>query len=498
MRAALVGERGYERDDATEVLAQAVDFGVGELEPGQASDGAYPLRVEWQPGIVPDIVGHLGGSSTFGQAQAHKRGYSRESFRVAGACAGGQPSASGSLMRIRHLRSGFAFAVCLAACSASNNSKFSGSSEASGNFSGTGATLSTGSNLGSGETSTGSEMQCGKSTVGNEIPGAMLLLLDKSGSMADPPSGNNGPSKWDATVAAVKHMLEVASPSLQVGLLPFPAGKFNSQGASLCFLNPAAPGCAALLADMGCKDIDTQPVVNIQALTENAPAIASWLNQNDPDGGTPTLHALKNAYAIVKAFQTPGQRFVLLITDGVPNTAEPAFLALPAMQTDCGDLAAIENEAAVAANGSPSVKTFVIGSPGSEEASESLSKLALNGQTPKAPGCSANAGDCHYQIGTANFEKELAEVLGAIAGSVADCVFEVPEGEDVDPNLVNVTVDTPMGPNEVLKDSSHVDGWDYTDASQSKIQLFGPACEVYKAAKGTTITIILGCQSKLK
>ncbi len=402
-------------------------------------------------------------------------------------------------MPLRQLHFGFAFAGLLAACSATSGNKLPGSSESSGSFSGTGAGMSAGSGLGvGGASSTGSEMQCGKSTIGNEIPGALLLLLDKSGSMGDSPGGNGGPSKWDATVSAVKKMLTLASPSLQVGLLPFPEGNFNDSGAGLCLLNASAPGCAALLADFGCTDIAKLPVVPIQPLTENAPAIASWLNQNDPKGGTPTFHALKNAYAIVKAFNTPGQRFVLLITDGVPNTAEPAFFPLPAMQTACGDLGAIENEALVASNGSPPVNTFVIGSPGSEDAKESLSKLALNGKTPKSPNCSPSAGDCHYQIGTANFEKELSEVLSAIAGSVADCVFKMPDGQDVDPNLVNVTVDTPMGPAEVLKDASHVDGWDYTDASQSKIQLFGPSCDTYKAAKGTTITIILGCVSNLK
>jgi len=74
----------------------------------------------------------------------------------------------------------------------------------------------------------------------------------------------------------------------------------------------------------------------------------------------------------------------------------------------------------------------------------------------------------------------------------------MPEGQDVDPNLVNVTVETPNGPEEVLKDPAHADGWDYADAEKTKIQLFGPACDAYKASKGNKITIILGCESKIK
>lgn len=398
----------------------------------------------------------------------------------------------------RKLRFGFLVASMAVACSASNASKFDGSSGAGADSSGAGATLSTGSNLGTSDGSTGSEMQCGKSTYGNEVPGALLLLLDKSGSMADPPTANSNTSKWDSTVAAVKEMLKQASPTLEVGLLPFPAGKFNDQAASLCILNPAAAGCAALLADMGCKDVDAQPVVPVLPLQEKGAAIASWLNQNDPGGGTPTLHALLNAYAIMKGHPTPGQRYVLLITDGEPNVYQPPVFPLPAMQQDCGSLADIEKAAADAANGTPSVNTFVIGSPGSEGAAKSLSQIAANGKTPKDPACSPQAGDCHYQIGTGDFEKQLAEVLAAIAGSVADCVFEMPEGQDVDPNLVNVTVETANGPVDVLKDPAHADGWDYADASKTKIQLFGPACDAYKAAKGNKITIILGCESKVK
>lgn len=350
--------------------------------------------------------------------------------------------------------------------------------------------------------STGTEMACGMSTFGNEIPGSLLLLLDKSGSMDEAASGNSGPSKWDATVAAVNTMVKDASPSLEVGLLPFPEGKFNSLSMQQCLFPipgvPQPPNCPEILADGGCKDVAVEPVVPVKPLLEKAPAITSWLGQNSPDGGTPTLHALRNAYAIMKAHSTPGQRYVLLVTDGVPNTAQPPAFLLPAMQTDCGELADIENEAALAANGSPSVHTFVIGSPGSESAAESLSKIALNGMTAKDPACSPSAGDCHYQIGSADFEKDLADVLAAIAGSVGDCTFDMPEGEDVDPNLVNVTVETTDGPQEVLKDSAHVDGWDYVDADKSKIQLFGPSCDAYKASKGNKITIILGCESKIK
>ncbi len=164
----------------------------------------------------------------------------------------------------------------------------------------------------------------------------------------------------------------------------------------------------------------------------------------------------------------------------------------------CGAYADIEAEVSAAANDASAVNTFVIGAPGSESASTLLSQLALNGNTPRSPGCSVAAGDCHYQIGSANFEQELAAALQAIAGQISDCIFELPVNEDTDPNLVNVTIDTPNGTEKIYKDVSHQDGWDYTDSTQTKIQLFGPACELYKGTPGNTVSIILGCPTEVK
>ncbi len=395
-------------------------------------------------------------------------------------------------------RSTVAWLMLVAACSATTKSKL-GPGEG-GESSGAGAG-SSGTGLGvtgSGSTGTG-EMQCGKSTVGNQVPGAMLILLDRSGSMGDTPDGGNGTTKWDSTIVAVTQMVKVAKLTLEVGLLPFPKGDFSPDAAAGCFLNPAAPGCAAVLADGGCADVGTVPAVPIQPLAQNGAAIISWLGQNGPYGGTPTLHALMNAFTITKAHKTAGQRFVVLITDGVPNTAQPPFGPLPAMQVECKQLPDIEKVVVDGASGTPSVHTYVIGSPGSEAAAKHLSQLAVNGKTQKDAACSVAAGNCHYQIGTANFEKDLAAVLAAIAGSVSDCIFDVPQGQNIDPNLVNVTVTDGMGKaSEIFKDPAHQDGWDYADAAQDKIQLFGPACAAFKAGKGSAITIILGCQSKIK
>jgi len=341
---------------------------------------------------------------------------------------------------------------------------------------------------------------CGSSTFGNAVPGSMLVVLDRSGSMS---GGDGQPDKWAPTKSALNAMMGSADPALQMGLLPFPAGHFDSSGIIACGANPSTPECAAIFADGGCMDVDPAPVVAVGPLSVTQGPISSWLSSNGPSGNTPTLHALKTGYQILRDLDALGERFVLLLTDGEPNVHTPAQVVgpftIPESNIECKQLADIEAEALAASSGSPPVKTFVIGSPGSEGASDFLSRLAINGLTRRSPTCTADAGDCHYQIGTSNFQQELEAALQQIAGAVSDCVFEIPQGNDeVDPDQVNVAVETSGGTIETYKDPSHTDGWDYTDGSQTKIQLYGPACEAYKAEKGAKVIIVLGCKTVVK
>jgi hypothetical protein len=267
----------------------------------------------------------------------------------------------------------------------------------------------------------------------------------------------------------------------------------------VCAFSPSDPACAAQFADGGCKDVDPNPVVAVGPLSQTKPAIASWLASNKPSGNTPTLWALKTAYGIMKGLNVEGDRYVLLMTDGEPNTHAPPMFGLPETNVECKQLSDIEAEALAASGGSPSVRTFVIGSPGSEGAGQFLSQLAINGLTPRSPVCTAAAKDCHYQIGKGNFEADLEAALNEITGAVSDCVFSIPEGTgEVDPDLVNLVIETSKGTLETFKDPAHQDGWDYTDASKKKIQLFGPACEAFKAEKGAKASVILGCKTIVK
>lgn len=392
----------------------------------------------------------------------------------------------------------------LTACSASGrSSQFDDASEDddSGESSGSNPSSSaTGGDLGitggtsGGSTGAYSDDNCGASTYANQVPASVLVVLDKSGSMA---GGDGQPDKWAPTTSALNLMMNSASQDLQMGLLPFPAGGFGGLPIS-CAFDPTSAACQMYFADGGCKDVAANPVVPVGPLSATKASISSWLASNGPSGGTPTLFALKTAYEILKKLDVQGDRFVLLLTDGEPNTTGPGPFGGQA-NVECGQLADIEAEALAASSGAPAIKTFVIGSPGSEPAGQFLSQLAINGLTPRSPGCTAAAKDCHYQIGQVNFEADLAAALAEIAGAVSDCVFAIPDGtEEVDPDYVNLVVETSMGTIDTYKDVSHMDGWDYTDPSKKKIQLYGPACEAFKAEKGAKASIILGCKTEVK
>jgi hypothetical protein len=315
-------------------------------------------------------------------------------------------------------------------------------------------------------------------------------------------SGSSGdPDKWGPSVDALKLMMSSASPDLGMGLLPFPEGKFDDSGLAFCF-DPKDPQCAAIYADGGCEDVAMAPVVAVGPLSTTQSQIGMWLDGNKPGGNTPTLTALKRAYAYMQSVDVPGQRFVLLMTDGAPTTHQPESgfppLVIPESNIKCGELTDIEAETLAAASAAATVKTFVIGSPGSEGASDFLSQLALNGGTPKSPGCSVAAGDCHYQIGKDNFAQDLQAALDDIAGKLSECVFAIPDGQNADPDYVNVQLESNGVSTDVYKDTSHADGWDYTDDTHTKVELYGPSCTEFKATAGAKVSIILGCKTIAK
>jgi hypothetical protein len=318
--------------------------------------------------------------------------------------------------------------------------------------------------------------------VGDAIPAVVEMVIDISGSMDWGADGNRTPrrgmSKWDISSVALKDAVTKLPASIAVGINFYP---HNPQG-DACIRNRIALPIALLGANN-----------SVQRRAFNAAIDAA-----NPAGGTPTHAAFKFGAETVAASTLAGRKFVLLITDGVPTYS-----------LDCsGDgKAAVDNqplidEVATAAMGA--VSTFVIGSPGSEDARADLSKMATNGGTAKA-GCSdAGPSYCHLDMTTAaDFGAALSAGLADVAGQIGTCEFTVPPapaGKTLDPNLVNVIYTRADGTESSIPQDAKGDcasGWMYDNAQNpTKITLCGVDCDAVKADGGAKIDVIFGCTTE--
>lgn len=329
------------------------------------------------------------------------------------------------------------------------------------------------------------------------VPASLLFVFDRSGSMTESASGGkSGPSKWDVATEAVSTALDGIDLEVDLGFMVFPAGNFKETSLLNCF-GSSTPQCNAIVEDSGCKDIDPTPSVLMSPIAESRPKIQSLLASVQPTGGTPTRWALKYAWAYMQGLQTAGERYVVLVTDGQPQTfgANPIQ---PNAAKECGTLGQLAADTTAATTGTPPVKTFVIGSPGDTD-STVLSGLALNGGTA-LPGCNASnyeSKDCHYQLSKNDFGDGLVNALKEIASKASNgCTFAVPAGANSNPDLVNVQAEGPAGKVGILKDSSHENGWDYTDESKSKVEVHGPLCDQLRNGELLTVKVLTGCKTK--
>ncbi len=309
----------------------------------------------------------------------------------------------------------------------------------------------------------------------------VLIVLDLSGSMSNVIPFPLG-SRWQLTRNAFLQVLPGLPAGLRMGLVYFghPTG---------------TPGCTA--SDNGCCTRDSSnggPDIPIQPLdTAQKTFITNWMNGTSPsnNNNTPTHDALQGAYDILTNSGLDGNDYALLITDGDENCGASASSTVKL----AGD----------ATSATPSIKTFVIGSPGSDGARQLLSDIAKAGQTPRTPTCDGSQGNtCHYDLSTAsNFQTELQTALGSILGQTSlPCQFDIPsqDGGAFDENKVNVKYTNGAGSSaDVLFDdgcqSASGQGWQYS-TDKKQILLCQGICDVVKQDPNAKIDILFGCPTK--
>jgi hypothetical protein len=255
---------------------------------------------------------------------------------------------------------------------------------------------------------------------------------------------------------------------------------------------------------------DNKPCIDRRAAVGLAPLAASGSQQRqqirsafqrqNPQGGTPTHDAYRYALGEIGATAAVGSRFVVLITDGIPTYSLGCIGT--GRQEDAVDPTPLVAEAASAL--SEGIRTFVIGSPGSESARESLSRMAEAGGTAPA-GCShtGRPNYCHFDMTReTDLGKGLANTLGAITGLALSCRYDIPEppnGSLLDPAKVNVLFTPAGGAEELILQSpgqTCSEGWQYS-AGNSQIQLCGSTCDRVRSSNGG-LTLQFGCSTQVR
>jgi len=310
----------------------------------------------------------------------------------------------------------------------------------------------------------------------NERPGANM----QSGQPGRPTPGGNGPTKWESTRDALKSAISTLPEEIAAGLLFYPnmANQARSRPATL-------DACVNTMAG-------TAPAALTPAQKAN---LIATLDATSPNGWTPTdaayQHALQSA---ILPTRLPGDKYILLITDGQPT-----------LRGDCtsagnnAGIAPVESQPIVdhisAALGQ-GVRTFLIGSPGSEGGRAWMSEAAIVGGTAAA-GCKVMGPPfCHLDMTTSpDFNAALRAGLNKITGSIA-CTYDIPDpgqGKVIDNNLINLVVTTATGTELVLPDDSADCDEGYRILGNQVVLCEGTCSRVQR--DHDSIQLLFGCQA---
>ncbi len=344
----------------------------------------------------------------------------------------------------------------------------------------------------------------GWSSEGENSPALIDFVVDTSGSMKDTSTNTNGFTKWAITASALQQAMDTLPRMTKVGMLLWP--NMNT-----------VPNHNDVTGDI----LPVETCVNTAAMIPIAPlealgsgqrtALASALVNVTTSGGTPMADSYNFAYKNGMADPNlTGARYMVLITDGQPTIQ--LGCAGTGAEASPVDFQPVIDLIALAAKESD-VKTFVIGSPGSEHQSSTgadgrslLSAAAQAGNTGPA-GCSDTGPNyCHFDMTTvADFATGFADALANITGQALPCDFRVkdpPSGSVINSEKLNVVYQVNGSSNigdiklvAPAADESCPDnnGW-YLDPNDSThVILCANTCNMIHKDAGAVIKFTGGC-----
>jgi hypothetical protein len=237
-----------------------------------------------------------------------------------------------------------------------------------------------------------------------------------------------------------------------------------------------------------------EPAVPIAVLPQASAALVSSIEARTPEGLTPTAPAIRGAVEHARTWASSHSDHVVvsvLATDGLPTECLP--LEIPN----------VAGLAAAGVQGTPSIRTFVIGvfGPNDPDAQANLDTIARAGGTERA----------FIVDTTGNVSTQFLQALSTIRGSLFTCDFQIPAPMGADPldyDLVNVQftrdgTSTPLfftGTSEA--DCPAEGGWYYNSdpgvTAPTRIVMCPTTCETLQAATTATVQIQLGCAIRVR
>ncbi|HEX3855003.1 MAG TPA: vWA domain-containing protein, partial [Polyangiaceae bacterium] len=187
-------------------------------------------------------------------------------------------------------------------------------------------------------------------------PAEVLIVLDRSASMEDPPDGapSGTGSKWSLVVPGVNQVVMATDSSVSWGLKVFPEGDGSE-----------------------CVAGSVTSMIPVPIAPMNASAVTAAVTATTAAGnGTPTGDAINAATAYLKTLSDPNPKFILLATDGEPSCNGTS------KDTTGARTQAVQ---AVTDAATAGFKTFVIGIATDKASDEQvLNDLAVAGQEVSA------------------------------------------------------------------------------------------------------------------
>jgi hypothetical protein len=294
------------------------------------------------------------------------------------------------------------------------------------------------------------------------------MVLDRSGSMNNAPSGapSGSPSKWQIVVPSLEQGVTATDSSVSWGMKSFPEAYTDS-------MNDCAGGVTSAI------DVNVAPM--------NATPMNAAITAIQPNGkGTPTADAITQAAAYMAKLTDTNPKYLLLATDGEPTCIGTT------KESTTGDPVSTANAVTAIGNAlKAGFPTIVVGIATDKDTSNTkLDELAMAGGEAIP---SANPLASHYYV--ADDASALVSALQAITGQISTCLFPLSSPPPVRNDGTKVGVYVGANMTRIKYDATMTDGWAYTDANDTTIEVFGNSCAMIQAAGAGAVQIIFGCAS---